>query len=411
MKKSTLSDNCFNRFFSHSSTAFILLDSEFKVKGWNTSAEELLGYKEEETLEKDLRTILYPDGTSFNENEIEYLLNNQQTVYQCESKRKCSNGDLIDVAIEAIATRDENQKVVEILISFRDIREEKDIKDRIYSSSNLARLGMISAGIAHEIKNPLTVIMGKSEILNRKLKKGGVESEAAIREIEKINTNAKRISKILSSISMFSRNDQQVAFELNRLKDIIDVSVDLSLGKLKKHSVSLTISEDIDDIFIQCKEIQIIQVLVNLIGNAVDAISELDQKWIKIDVVEKDNKVSLSVTDSGNGISKEIQEKIMTTFFTTKAPGQGTGLGLSLSKQIIGEHKGRFYYDPNKDNTTFTFTLWKRLKKDKPVILIVDDDPQLLEVLSDEIGFLGMETLTAKNALEAIEMTKENQID
>lgn len=104
---------------------------------------------------------------------------------------------------------------------------------------------------------------------------------------------------------------------------------------------------------------QISQVLVNVIGNAIDAIAGLSEKWIRVEVYDKNDKVFFTITDSGKGIPLEIQEKIMHPFFTTKGVNIGTGLGLSISKSIIEEHGGFLNYNVSSPNTQFVFELRK----------------------------------------------------
>jgi signal transduction histidine kinase len=111
---------------------------------------------------------------------------------------------------------------------------------------------------------------------------------------------------------------------------------------------------------VDCSATQITQVLINLVNNAHDAIKNLKEKWIEIAVNDSDHYVEISITDSGPGIPAGIKEKIMQPFFTTKAVGQGTGLGLSLSKSIIDSHKGFLLIDDNCPHTKFTILLPKK---------------------------------------------------
>ena len=108
-----------------------------------------------------------------------------------------------------------------------------------------------------------------------------------------------------------------------------------------------------EEIEIECRLIQIEQVLLNLLNNSFDAIADLEEKWIRVDVEAEDHFVNIKVVDSGKGIPAEASEKIMMPFFTTKEVGKGTGLGLSISSGILKSHGGELSLDRNAANTTF----------------------------------------------------------
>jgi two-component system NtrC family sensor kinase len=109
----------------------------------------------------------------------------------------------------------------------------------------------------------------------------------------------------------------------------------------------------VSDIFLECRETQIEQVFVNLLSNAVDAISSLEDKWIRFEVNTVDDSVMITITDSGKGIETTTLEKIFSPFFTTKSVNFGTGLGLSISRKIVEIHHGSLTYDADSINTRF----------------------------------------------------------
>jgi signal transduction histidine kinase len=129
--------------------------------------------------------------------------------------------------------------------------------------------------------------------------------------------------------------------------------------KIKNAQINLIVKMPEDEIVVECSNTQISQVLLNLIGNAHDAIVSFESKWIILEfkLINNQSFVECSVTDCGNGIPKEIVEKLMQPFFTTKDVGKGTGLGLSISLGIIKAHKGKFYLDESSKNTRFVFEI------------------------------------------------------
>ncbi|MBI3556955.1 MAG: GHKL domain-containing protein [Deltaproteobacteria bacterium] len=110
---------------------------------------------------------------------------------------------------------------------------------------------------------------------------------------------------------------------------------------------------------IECRDIQILTIIMNLVNNARDALEDQPEKWVRLHVTEENDFVEISVTDSGKGISRNIQEKIFQPFFTTKELGKGTGLGLSIAKGIVESHRGALYYDSFCANTRFIVRLPK----------------------------------------------------
>lgn len=140
------------------------------------------------------------------------------------------------------------------------------------------------------------------------------------------------------------------------MKKIVDNALELCQEKLKNNSIYLKVNIP-EEIEVSCKEIQISQVIMNLISNSINAINAREEKWINIDSEIIDNTVRIKVIDSGNKIPEHIASKLMQPFFTTKEPGKGTGIGISISKGIIESHRGKFYLDQQAEHTTFVIEL------------------------------------------------------
>ncbi len=260
---------------------------------------------------------------------------------------------------EAIKKRDSqlkeyNEKLeVEVQERTQKIDEQRVA---MIESSRLASLGEMSAGIAHEINNPLAIIYGRILILQRKLK-SHPEFGGFAGEFEKIETMVQRISKIIDGLRAFSRDgssDDKMNFELNKV--ITDI-VDLCQARLNRYGVTLEIDCPESIVMLHGREVQISQVLINLVNNAADAISALGEKWVRVKIEADHEQVQITVSDSGPGISAEIRNKMMQPFFTTKEIGKGTGLGLSISLGIINDHGGVLVYDDKARTTTFRITL------------------------------------------------------
>lgn len=233
-------------------------------------------------------------------------------------------------------------------------------KARSMYSSKMAALGEMSSGIAHEINNPLSVIMGKMMILKKFTVLLPAEKHE---EYEKhLSTVAKlsdKIAKIIRGLKNFSREGSQDPFMATSLGQIIEDTNMLLSEKIKRFEIDYRFDMPNAELSIECRSTEVSQVLLNLLSNAADAIKDFQEKWIKLQFKEIGNFVEIIVTDSGSGIPLDVAEKMMQPFFTTKPIGEGTGLGLSISKGLIENHGGELILNRDCANTQFIIRLPK----------------------------------------------------
>lgn len=231
---------------------------------------------------------------------------------------------------------------------------------KLMIASKMASLGELATGIAHEINNPLSIIVGRTQILKSKVEDLKTlrpeELESCVQNLTKIEETANLIAKIIRGLNAFSRNTENDPMTLHSVRTIINFAIDLCEDRLKSNQINIKVREGRDaEIF--CRDVQITQVLVNLINNSIDAIDGLSEKWIEVSVSVTPKKVVISVQDSGKGIAPHLIDKIMQPFFSTKEIGKGIGLGLSISKGIAESHDGKISYDPLYENTKFDLEL------------------------------------------------------
>jgi C4-dicarboxylate-specific signal transduction histidine kinase len=229
-------------------------------------------------------------------------------------------------------------------------------EEALENAARLVSLGEFAGGVAHEINNPLTIIHGKVELLRRHLKKREVNVEDFEKSLIEIEETVNRISKIIQGLKIYSRDSKNDEKENCKLKDILESTLNLCGEKFKLDDIQISKNFS-SDIEIYCNQVQISQVLMNLLNNSFDALAATEDKWIKIEAKVVGEKIRVLFTDSGNGISNEFIEKLMTPFFTTKEVGKGTGLGLSVSRGIIEAHSGRMFYNDASNNTQFIIEL------------------------------------------------------
>jgi C4-dicarboxylate-specific signal transduction histidine kinase len=217
----------------------------------------------------------------------------------------------------------------------------------------------MSAGIAHEINNPLAIILGKAQHLKLMLAKNSPPLDAVAKGVEVIEQTSNRIARIIKGLQIFSRDGNHDSYERKGIQDIIEDTVSFCHAKFRSHQTELIIDPVPEGLSIECQSTQISQVLLNLLNNAFDAVQELNERWVRVTVIDVGDRVEIRVSDSGTGIPAEVAKKILEPFFTTKEVGKGTGLGLSISLGIVKSHQGDFKLDRSQPHTTFVVTLPK----------------------------------------------------
>jgi len=226
----------------------------------------------------------------------------------------------------------------------------------------------MAAGVAHEINNPLAIIKVKSQIINKELTKDSSDKDFIFTQLSSISSTVDRIAKIVRGLKNFARDGEHDPFQTSDLSSIINDTLSLCQARLDSKNIDLIKINTDSEVSIECRSVQISQVLLNLLNNAHDAVESLDKKWIKIELIEKNDIVQICVTDSGFGIPQSIREKLMQPFFTTKEIGKGTGLGLSLSRGLIESHKGRLFFDFDSAHTKVVIELPKQQNDNKQPI-------------------------------------------
>lgn len=335
-------------------TAIVATTDQYgKINYVNENFCKISGYSAEELIGKDHRLVnsgYHPK--EFFEGIWQTFKGGEPWHGQIRNRRKDGSFYWVDSTLAPFVNNG-----VEGYIGIRfDITAEKECEKKLLLSSKMASLGEMASGIAHEINNPLTIINGKAMKLRMQLAQETVDPEKTREALWKIEATTERIAKIIKGLRSFSRNAEQDPMEEVQLSKIIDDTLELCRERFKNHGIELRLDCS-PDILVECRATQISQVLLNLLGNAHDAIEMLPERWVSVEVTENGNTVDISVRDSGTGIPEDIAQKIMDPFFTTKEVGKGTGLGLSISKGIAEAHKGSLFYDASSKNTHFVFEL------------------------------------------------------
>lgn len=239
------------------------------------------------------------------------------------------------------------------------IKEISDIQEKLIESAQLASLGQMAGGIAHEINNPIAIVSSSMLIIKRSVSKEKINKELVFEHVKKVELTLGRIVKIIHGLRTISREFKSFKKDIVEVSELFSDVYGLCSERFKNSDIH--ISDNFSDIstpkLINCDQVQLSQVLINLLCNSYDAIEELPERWIKIELNKVDEANIIKIIDSGSGIPIEIQEKMFRPFYTSKEVGKGTGLGLSLSKTIVEKHGGSLNIGTENGNTCFTISI------------------------------------------------------
>jgi len=331
-------------------SGILVLDLDAKVVRWNRAMEALYGKPREEVLGRTLDEI-FPE--SFMEALRGSLVLGQHEEIASIYKLRLPAADgrsLIVNASVAPFQIDSGERQGSILI-LDDVTVRVRLEEQLQHSEKMASIGLLAAGVAHEVNTPLTGISSYAQMLRKQVEAGDPKAEL----LEKIETQAFRASKIINSLLNFSRSSGAELEPLDANKIVMDV---LSLLEHQLQTAHVKVRKELSLRLPQVRgnENRLQQVFFNLFLNAKDAMPK--GGWLTLVTRADEDTVIVEIKDTGHGIGKEHIKRIYDPFFTTKGLGRGTGLGLSVSYGILQEHGGAIFVDsvPGK-GTTFQVTL------------------------------------------------------
>lgn len=216
----------------------------------------------------------------------------------------------------------------------------KERNEKLVGNSKYSELGMMAAGIAHEINNPLAVIQARTTQLLRIYKKSERQQELSD-GLQQILYTSERINRTIQGVREFVHQDDKGRTSEVQLKDLVDDVLAFCGQRMKNHGVSMRFY-GLENLSVWGNKIQLEQILLNLFNNSFDAIEYLPDKWIELSVHQNDDKVQMFIKDSGYGIPPEIAVRIMEPFYSTKEIGKGTGLGTALAVELLKSMEDHF---------------------------------------------------------------------
>jgi PAS domain S-box-containing protein len=315
-----------------------------------------------------------------------------------------------------------------VLSSFVDLTEQKRLeeemerqRDALYQSEKLTAMGSLLAGVAHELNNPLSVVIGQAEMLMEEAPDGSIQRRA-----ERIQRNADRCARIVRTFLAIARQKSRDR-KLVAPASLIDGAAGLAAYGFKADGVEIVqrIASDLPAVLVD--EDQLHQVLTNILVNAQQALREQDgARRLTIDARADGDVVVLSVEDNGPGIAEANRSRVFEPFFTTKPIGVGTGLGLALCHAIVTSHGGTITAE-NVPTGGARFVIRLPSASDVPteaepagaavseapeaVVLVVDDEPEIVELLNEALLQDGYRILVAPHGRAAWEILQRQRVD
>ena len=323
-----------------------VLDQEGKIIGWNRVLEETFLRRKDAVLSQNLLAVL--GETNFSAIFPSDTQQDCQLLSEIRMDVRPGLTKIFDIAKTPLL--DNRLNPYGTIIVFEDITDKIILQQQLMTSEKLASIGLLSAGVAHEINTPLTGISSYVQMLQKRL-----TDPHFAHILGKIEAQTDRVARIIKNLLNFARNPSDISFSRVDLIDNLKEIVALIEYKLKAMNIQLEFNTaPLRPIWAQGERLQ--QVFINIILNALDAMPE--GGVLRLDVDQQDSEALVRITDTGTGIKKDHLPRIFDPFFTTKGIGKGTGLGLSISYAIIKEHEGRITVDSVEGKgTTFSVIL------------------------------------------------------
>jgi len=311
------------------------------------------------------------------------------------------------------------------VILIEDVTEQRMLEAQIIQNDKMASIGQLVSGVAHELNNPLTSIAGLAELLLERPPHPDLPRE----HLRVIHDQAERAGRIVRNLLTFARKGgvaEKTAVDLN---DVVTRTSLLIVYELQLHGIELDSELSQEAVVVLGDRYELQQVLLNLVTNAVQAVSGLEPgqpRRITLITGRAGNEVEVRVRDNGSGVPKHLAPYLFTPFFTTKAPGEGTGLGLSLSYGLVKAHGGDLTYEaPPEGGAEFRIVLpvYQAGVPSEPVntpgngavagrrILVVDEDPAVHRLISALFAPEGYAVEAVRSGEQALKLARDGKYD
>jgi two-component system sensor kinase FixL len=348
----------------HAPTAIATMSTEGRYLSVNRSLCSMLGYAEQELVGKSFLDVTHPEDVKKSAVYLRRLTEGTIEDYRLTKRYLHKDGRIVESVLHCSLVHDDENRPSMIIAQMEDLTErlraeaEAQLhREQLAHVTRLRTVGEMAAGIAHEINQPLSAIGTYAQACSRMIEREPEDATEILEALGKIATQAHRAGEVIQRLRTFIRKQEgeRVRLEVN---DLVREVLKLAETDAREHDVRIVaeLAEGVPSI--QADRVQIQQVLLNLLRNAMESMRETDRAGDSV-IVTTDfdgDDVEITVRDSGTGIPAEIEKKLFRPFFTTKP--SGLGMGLSISRSIVASHGGRLYFTRNPERgTTFRLTL------------------------------------------------------
>ncbi len=397
-----------------------VFDSSENIVVWNKAAENISGYSFDEIKNNEYCwEILFTDKDQIKtiRNDFKEKLKTSDFIDNYETKITCKDGLRRVISWSLRRYADELGQFASSVLLGRDVTELKELEKQFLQAQKMEAVGRLAGGIAHDFNNMLTVIRGHCELLSVKL----ASHDPIQKKVAQIDKAAERAEELTSQILAFSKHRMITPANID-LKDILRNSKEM-IDRLIDDNVRVILKLDPKPCVVKADPGQIEQIVMNLVVNACDAMPTGGELVIELKKAVLENEgasmVILSVEDTGIGMDDKVLENLFEPFFTTKGKGKGTGLGLSTVYGIVNQIQGSIRVESNiGQGTTFIISIPEEDFADSPLttskedvsnalhgdetVLVVEDQPEVLEMTSELLRYYGYNVLEAQNAGSAL---------
>jgi PAS domain S-box-containing protein len=409
--------------------AYYEMDLTGNYTFFNDALCRQLGYSREELMGMSYKVYVPPEKSKEASEIYNRIYRTGEPAEMLDVVQIRKDGKRIFAESSAAPIRNEKDEIIGFRGVIRDVserkraeEERKQMEQRAQFASRLASVGELASGVAHEINNPLTGVIGYAHLL---LARKDLSRDVR-RDLEIINEGAQRVAGIVKKLLVFARQTKPEQRYVN-INELIRITLDLRTYELAASNIKVSLQFTRDMPMTIADPGQLQQVFLNLIINAETEMKLTHDKGkLSIKTEKINNILRITFKDTGPGIAKENLETIFDPFFTTREVGQGTGLGLSVCHGIVTEHNGKIWAESELGKgATFIIELpltteEKQLEPTEPImeepkkitkakILVVDDEPVIRQFVSQVLGEQGHTVETADNATDALKMVKSKR--
>ena len=314
----------------------LVLDTNSQYTFVSPRCREILGYEPAELAALGFGHCAHPEDMPTVRMLYDDIVAARRTYESLEVRVRRKQGDWRRVLFNFSPLSDESGNIEGVVLSGRDVTDLKRLEEQLIQAEKLAAMGQMLAGVAHELNNPLTAVLGVTELLRER----APDDESFKRQLDLTHRQARRAARIVQNLLEFSRpaSAQKKLLDVNNL---IERTLQLHEHSLRRNNIEVDFRPDTALPGILGDANQLIQVFLNLVTNAEQAIREVrDSGRLQIRPARAGDRITITFQDDGIGIRPEALPRIFDPFYTTKRPGGGTGLGLSICMSIIREHGG-----------------------------------------------------------------------